>query len=183
MYDLQRSDSESSLSSITSTRSRSSSRGRSSSAERSERKTPVHIETESSPSATDTSKHTTFRSGKFQGRKRTKNEDFVRRQYERFEKEREEKMLANVDDLLERLVGDVAEHSHAELVNEPVTAKETSDTSKPLVSESTVVETEYRTVQIKPKPPEELGHTHQKCSALENSNHCTPNLHENFPSF
>ncbi|XP_062581052.1 uncharacterized protein LOC134242873 [Saccostrea cucullata] len=180
---LQRRDSERSLSSISSTstessRSRSSSSSESSSrsaspnSERSRSKTPVRREKTVSPlqRSKNLREIKIYRHGRFQGRRPSRNEAFVRRQYEKYEKEKEEQMLANVDDLLGKLVGNVAEHSRMELGNATITSKE---------GISSTLESEYRTIQIKPKSPREIGPINTSFSASGEINRHTSSLHEN----
>lgn len=62
-------------------------------------------------------------------------------------------MLASVDDLLGKLVGSVTEHSHFELLDEPFIPQDTTSREH----ECKAQETEYRTIQVKPKSPKKTS--------------------------
>ncbi|XP_061182335.1 uncharacterized protein LOC133190659, partial [Saccostrea echinata] len=179
-HGLQRRESERSLSSMSSTesssRSGSSSRSVSPNSERSRSKTPIRRERTISPSQRNKNvgEKKTFKRGRFLDRKPSRNEAFVRREYEKYEKEKEEQMLANVDDLLGKLVGNVAEHSQLELGNGTITSKEIGESSTSEITKSQAVESEYRTIQIKPKSP-----TNTSLPISRDVNQHPSSLHEN----
>lgn len=164
---LRRRDSANSLSSITSTESNSSSsRSRSRSSEKGKR------DRKYTPPPSKNKNKCDKMSGKF--RNPSRNEAIVRRQFERYEEENEEKMLASVDDLLGKLVGSVTEHSHFEPVYEPVVPQDTTSREH----ESRAQETEYRTIQVKPKSPKKPQQMSDKSSTHEGSSHSSSKAQE-----
>ena len=115
------------------------------------------------------------RAENFPDRMRKRNEAIVRSQFERFEEEKKDEMLASVNNLLGKLVGSVTEHTHCEPVNEPVISTKPSESVATRNKKCSDPETEYRTIQIKPKSPWKTPATID----TEDGSHCSANMQEN----
>lgn len=171
---LRRRDSVDSLSSITSTESNSSSSSsRSRSSERIANRKSGERDRKITPPPSKNPKKCDKMSGNL--RNPSRNEAIVKRQFERYEEENKEKMLASVDDLLGKLVGSVTEHSHFELLDEPFIPQDTTSREH----ECKAQETEYRTIQVKPKSPKKPQQMSDKSSTHEGSSQSSSKTQEN----
>nr|XP_022313498.1 uncharacterized protein LOC111118372 isoform X2 [Crassostrea virginica]XP_022313499.1 uncharacterized protein LOC111118372 isoform X2 [Crassostrea virginica] len=165
-------ESDSCLSSIPSAESTR----RSPNSKRRRQKTPLQVERKSSPlKDINCFVRKGARAENFPDRMRKRNEAIVRSQFERFEEEKKDEMLASVNNLLGKLVGSVTEHTHCEPVNEPVISTQPSESVATRNKKCSDPETEYRTIQIKPKSPWKTPATID----TEDGSHCSANMQEN----